>query len=154
MNPLLVVQQGGSLLIRRNNSLLSSEAEFFAEKAWQGNQDRSNEENTHNYKGKDPLERNRFCEELTDPQGSSQDAKGEAHGVVLVYSEEEQAIDENSPDSNVGQDASCKTWVAGMGVCGNSTIPVQSNKSPGKRCGHNWNVNESGVSVVTEVEGR
>lgn len=36
----------------------------------------------------------------------------------------------------------------------NSTIPVYSNKSPSKRSRDNWDVNESRVCIVTEVQRR
>ena len=39
-----------------------------------------------------------------------------------------------------------------MGIDGNSTIPVQSNESPGQGSRNNWDVDETWVSVVTEVE--
>jgi len=40
-------------------------------------------ENTHDDKGKDPLERNGLGQELANPDGGCQDAQCEAHGVVL-----------------------------------------------------------------------
>lgn len=67
----------------------------------------------------------------------------------LVCNEEESTIDQDSPDCNVGNDACCQA----MGIHSDGTIPVQSNKCPrkGSRCG--WDVDESRVGAVAEVEG-
>jgi hypothetical protein len=36
----------------------------------------------------------------------------------------------------------------------NSSIPVQCYKSPGQGSSNNWNVDQSRMSVVTEIQGR
>lgn len=66
----------------------------------------------------------------------------------LVCDEEEKSIDQDAPNSNISYNASCK----GMSIDCNSTIPVQSNKCPRQWSRNNWDVDESWVSVVAEVE--
>lgn len=41
-----------------------------------------------------------------------------------------------------------------MGVDSNGTVPVKSNKCPSQRSGNDWDVDESCVGVMAEVEGR
>jgi hypothetical protein len=41
-----------------------------------------------------------------------------------------------------------------VGIDSNSTIPVESNKSPCKWARDNWDVNESRMCIVAEIEGR
>jgi len=146
---LMVVQQWSSLLVCWNNVLLPAETEFLAENTWNRNTNCDDEQDAHDHKGKDPLESDSLREELTYTQRSSQNAQCEAHGVVLVHDEEKQAIDENTPDGNVSQDASRR----GMGIDRNSTIPVEGNESPCKWTRYNWNVDESRMCVVAEVKG-
>jgi hypothetical protein len=135
---LCVVQQRGSLLVCWDNILLTSEGELLAENAWDSNAKCGNEEDAHNDKSEDPLEGDGLGEKLADTERSSQNAECEAYGVVLchvnnwrlyksrttnlVYNEEEQTIDKNTPDCNVGQDTSCQCRV--VVIEHNSTIPV------------------------------
>lgn len=99
--------------------------------------------------GRTYLERNSLGEELANTQRCRQDAQGEAHGVILICNEEEHSIDQDTPDSNIGNNAS---WQAG-GIEDNGTIPVESNESPGQWSSDGWDVNVSRGSVVAEVEG-
>jgi len=136
-------------LVCWNNILLPAETEFLSENTWKRNTKCSDEQDAHDHKGKDPLESDSLREELTHTQRSCQDAQCEAHGVVLVHDEEKQAIDEDAPDGNVGQDTSrCR-----MRVDRNRTIPVQCNKSPCKWTRYNGNVDESWMCVVAEIKG-
>jgi hypothetical protein len=112
-------------LIRRNNGTFSPEGEFLAKDSWDCDDQGGEEENTHDDEGKDPLECDDLCEELANSDGGCQDAQREAYGIVLlgrlaiivplglwwnqtnfVRDEEEQSIDQDPPDCNIGQNAS------------------------------------------------
>jgi len=147
---LCVVQKRGSLLIRWNNSTLTSETDFLAKDTWYGDDKGRKEENTHDDKGKDPLECKGLCEELSDTEGGSEDAERESHGVILVCNQEETSIDQDTPDGDVRYYASCQV----MGIDGDGAIPVQSNECPCKRPTCGWDVDESRMCVVAEIEGR
>ena len=41
-----------------------------------------------------------------------------------------------------------------MGIGSDCTVPVKSNECPSQRSGNNWNVDESCVGIMAEVEGR
>ena len=86
MCDLVIVQQGSSLLIGRNNSLISAQTDFLAENTRDGNDESGKKEGSHDGKCKDPLECNSLGEELTDAKSSSEVAECEAHGVVLFLS--------------------------------------------------------------------
>lgn len=136
-------------MVRWNNSTLSPEANLFAKDTWNCDDKCGEEQDGHDCKGKDPLECNGLGEELTDTEGSSEDTKREADGIVLVGNEEEESVDQDAPDRNIGQDASCQV----VGIDSDGTIPVQSNKCPCKWSRNNWDVNKSWVGIVSEVEG-
>jgi len=105
-----------------------------------------------------------FEEELTDTERCDQDAECKTNGVVLIFvseyyegegaktdlvsNEEEAANHQNTPDCNVGYDFSCQ----GVGNDGDSSIPVQSHKSPCQRARNSGNVNQSREGTVAEVE--
>lgn len=80
---LLVVQKRCSLLIGWHDCALASEGQLLAKDSWNCDDQGGEEENTHDDKGKDPLERNSLGQELANPDGGCQDAQCEAHGVVL-----------------------------------------------------------------------
>ena len=104
-----------------------------------------------------------MSEELTDANGGGQNTQLKAHGVVLdtvswaqrtstrtdlVCHEEEKSIGQDTPDEEVRNNACYK----GMSIDSDSTVPVQSNKSPCQRSRNNGDVDESWVGVVAEVE--
>jgi len=149
MKDLVVVQKRGSLLVGRYNVLISSEAELLAKDTWNGDDKGSEEENSHDGESKDPLESNDMCGELANAKSSCQYTECEAHGVVLEDNEEEEPIDEDTPDSYIGQDASWETMAVGC----NSTVPVESNKRPCQWPRDNGDMNETGMCVVSEIEG-
>ncbi len=66
------------LLASRNTNLLSKDT-------WDDHNKGSQEKDTHNDKGKDPLEGNCLAEELADTEGGGEDGECEAHGVVLGF---------------------------------------------------------------------
>jgi len=143
----VVVQKRSSLLVGRYDVLFSSEANFLAKDTWNSDDKGGNEEYAHDDKSKDPLECNGSGEELTDPESSCQDAKCEAYGVILEDNEEEEAIDQDAPDCDIGKDTCCQ----GVRIDCNGTVPVQSNKCPCQWSRDNRNVDEPRVCVVAEV---
>lgn len=69
----------------------------------------------------------------------------------LVDDDEEQAVCQNAPDEDVAKDASDE----GLGIRNHDgSIPVDGHESPGQWARHDWQVNESGVCVVAEVQRR
>jgi hypothetical protein len=84
VDPLVVVQQRCTLLVSRNDLTLTSEAELLSEDTWDGDQQGSDEKNSHDDEGEDPLESNGLCEELSNSERSGQDAQSKAHSVVLL----------------------------------------------------------------------
>jgi len=58
----------------------------------EGDQDGEKEQDTHDDKGKDPLEGDDVGEELRDTQRCAENAEVETHGVVLVGDKEEEAV--------------------------------------------------------------
>jgi len=90
---LLVIQQRCSLSVRVDDRGLSSEANLLAKDAWNGNEKGAKEEDSHDSESEDPLECNGLCEELSDADGSRQDAECEANCVILEGYKEEQSID-------------------------------------------------------------
>ena len=68
----------------------------------------------------------------------------------LIDCQEEEAIDEDRPDSNVGKDT-CRQTVR---IDGDGTIPVQSNKVPSQRPRNSWEVNEPWRGWMPKVESR
>ena len=72
---------------------------------------------------------------------------------VATYSEgseEEQSVDQDTPDGDVGEDASSQ---AGS-IKRNSTVPVQRNESPGQWSGDDWEMDKAWGGWVAEVERR
>jgi len=147
-NYLAVLQKRSSLLIRWNDGTFSSERKLLAEDAWDCDDQGGEEEDSHDNEGKDPLECNDLGEELANADRGGQDAQCEAHGVVLVCDEEEQSIYQNTPNRNIGQNAG---WQS-IGINCDGSIPVQSNKCPCQWSRNNWDMDESRVRVVAEVE--
>lgn len=86
VDDLVIVQQGSSLLIGRNNSLISAQADFLAEDTRDGNDESGKKEGSHDGKCKDPLECNSLGEKLTDAKSSSEVAECKAHSIVLFLS--------------------------------------------------------------------
>lgn len=70
--------------------------------------------------------------------------------AYLVNSEEEQSINQDTPDGNVGKDA---CW-QGVGINGDGSIGVQSNESPCQWSSDCRGMNESSVCIVAEVCSR
>jgi len=136
-------------LIGRDNILIISETEFLAKDTWNGDCQGGEEEDCHDGEGKDPLKSKSSGEELTDTKSCGEVAESEAHGVILVDEQEEQSIDQDAPDSDVGDDSSSQM----MSVDSNSTIPVQGQESPSQRSSDGWNMDSASICVVSEIEG-
>jgi len=88
---LVVIQERSSLLVRRNS--VSSEADLLAKEARDSNNKGAEEQSSHDYKGKYPLESDNLSQELTNTEGSCQDTECKAHGIVLESNEEEETVD-------------------------------------------------------------
>jgi len=144
---LVVIQKRSSLLVGWYDVLISSEANFLAKDAWNGDDQSGKEEDSHDDEGKDPLKGNGSGKELPNSESSCQDAKCEAHGIVLEDNEEEQAVNQDTPNCDIGKDARCQV----MGVHSNGTIPVQGNKCPCQWPRNDWDVDESWVGIMSEV---
>jgi len=134
-------------LVSWDNSTLSSEAELLAKDAWDTDYKSGKEQNSHDDESEDPLESNCSGKELADSEGSGEGTQGKSHGVVLVNNEEEQSIDQDTPDGNIGQDTCWET----VSIDSNGSIPVQCNKSPSQWSRNGWQMNESWVCIVAEV---
>lgn len=68
----------------------------------------------------------------------------------LEDNEEEQSVNQNTPDNNVGQNASSQA----VGIDHDSSVPVNGNKGPGQWRRDDWDVDETWVSRVSEIERR
>lgn len=89
-------------------------------------------------------------EELANTERCTKNAKSKSNSPVLVNSKEEQAIDQDTPDGNVGKDA---CWQA-VSIDSDSSIGVQGNEGPCEWSRNSRSMNQSMVCVVTEVCGR
>jgi len=148
---------GGSSVIGEKRSALrvgrlpATEWNVPAQHSRDGDDDCQHEEDGHDGEGEDPLEGDYLTVELRDAEGGGQDAQAEAHGVVLVDNDEESTVRENRPDEDVRKDPSHQTgWV----VDHDGTVPVDCHERPGQGSRHRRCMDESGVGVVSEVEGR
>lgn len=79
---LVVREERGTLLVGRGRALRP--AVLLASPSRDGNCDGGHEQDGHDGEGEDPLECDKLVEELCDANGGSENAEGEAHGVVLV----------------------------------------------------------------------
>lgn len=144
----VVGEQGGTLRVGR---LAASERDVSAQRSRDGDDQRQHEEDGHDGEGEDPLEGDDLAVELRHAEGGGQDAQVEAHGVILVDDDEESTVGKDRPDEDVGEDPSNQTrWV----VDHDGAVPVDGHKRPGKGSRHGRRVDEPGVGVVAEVEGR
>jgi hypothetical protein len=69
----------------------------------------------------------------------------EANGVILKDDKEETTEYQPRPNGNIGNNSS---WEL-MSVNSDGTVPEEQDKSPGERCGDNWDVNETRLGGVT-----
>jgi hypothetical protein len=142
---ILLSEKRSALLISR----CTTPVDLPASRSRNSNNNRSDEKQSHDDKGKDPLEGNHLVKELRNSNSGSKDAKREAHCVILVNHDEEESVCEDGPDEDVSKDTGHKVVRVGNHQ---STVPVDGNKSPGQRSRNNGRVDKSGVGVVTEVE--
>lgn len=131
--------------------LLLSPRKFPSGPSWNGDDESEDEENSHDDKGKNPLEGNDLVGELGDTERGREHAEGEADGVVLVDEDEEKSVDKNGPNEDVAKDAGHQVIRV---VDHESAIPVDGDKGPGQRAGNHRSVDETGIRVVAEVERR
>lgn len=68
--------------------------------------------------------------------------------TYLEDDQEEQSVDQDAPDGNVGQDAS---WQR-VSIHSNGSIPVQGDKVPGQGSSDGGDVDRTRVCIVAEVE--
>ena len=108
------------------------------------------EHNAHDDEGKDPLQRNNLASELSDTNSSSENAEGEAHGVILVDANEEQAIAQDGPDEDITKDTGSQISRVGYHQ---GAVPVNGNKGPCQGCRDDGGMDEARVRVVAEIEG-
>jgi len=101
----MILQKRSSLLVFRNNSCVPSEVGV-AKDTWKSNDKGEQEQGSHDRESENPLESNDLQEELANAESCGQDGERKAHSVVLVCQEEEEAVEQNSPDEDVGHDAS------------------------------------------------
>jgi len=79
-------------LICRDNILILSETNLLAKDAWDGNEEGSDKQGSHDGESEDPLEGDSSDEELVNTERSTDDAKSKTHGIVLVDDKEEPSI--------------------------------------------------------------
>jgi hypothetical protein len=79
-----------------------------------------------------------------------EDAQVETHSIVLVGDKEEQAVAQDGPDHDVGQDSSRGRVCIDSG----STDSKQKNVVQSQRTRHDRNVDESRCSRVSEIKRR
>jgi len=91
-----------------------------------------------------------LSQELADTEGSTKNAELKPYSVVLESDQKEQAVDQNTPDSDVAQDSRSQS----VGIDSDSAVPVESNEGPSQWSGDNWNMDEARVVGVSEVEER
>lgn len=114
-----------------------------------GNRDRGDEQERHDDEGEDPLKGDNLVQELRNANGGSEDAEGEADGVIVVDDDVEAAKDEEGPDEDVAKDAGNQVVRVRHH---DGTVPVNGNESPGQRRRDDGSVDEARVRVVAEVE--
>jgi len=129
----------------------SPPSEFPATPGGHGNGKCHDEEDSHDDKGKDPLQSNNLALELSDTNCCRKNGKGETHGVIIVDDDEKHAVGKNGPNENISEDS--RNQVSGMGHHEGS-VPVNGNKCPCKGSGNDWRVDEARIRVVAEVERR
>jgi len=143
---LAVVEKGSSLLVLGDDRLSTG----CTKSTGDSDNDSRDEESCHDNECEDPLEGNDLSQELADTEGSSKNAERKTHRIILVSNEEEQSINKDAPDSNVGEDSGNET----MGVGHNCTVPVYGNKGPSQRSGNDRNVDETWMGCMAEVQRR
>ena len=104
-NNLLVSQQRRPLAVFADN--LASRERITAHEAWHTDGQREDKEDGTNCEGEDPLklENGKLGEELADTSGESKNRQGKAHGVIFVCGQEEHAVDQDSPNEDIGDDS-------------------------------------------------
>lgn len=142
---LVIIRQEGSALCVSGLGLLLAEGELTALRYSGAHDERQAEQCGHNDEGKDPLESNDLALELSNAQGRRQEAEPEAKDVVLlecqfgdsagefpaakthmVNYKEEQAVDQERPDEDVGENPSNQ---AALMRYHDGTVPVCSKSS-------------------------
>jgi len=96
------------------------------------------------------LEGNELSCELSNAKGGCKDAESEAHSVVLVSQKEEESINKNAPDGNIGKDPGNQ----GVGINHDGTVPVDCHKGPSQWSRDNRDMDESWTSWMAEIERR
>jgi hypothetical protein len=76
---LILCEERGTLLVSRR----TAPVDLSASRGRDSDDDSSDEKQSHDDKGKDPLEGNHLVKELGNSDCSSKDAKREAHSVIL-----------------------------------------------------------------------
>lgn len=79
---LLLGEEGSALLILGSSSV---PADVTASPRGDSDNDGHEEKDSHDDKGKDPLEGDNLAQELRDTEGSREDAEGKSHGVILYH---------------------------------------------------------------------
>jgi hypothetical protein len=120
-NELLVCQQRCPFAVLADN--VAPRERITAQEAWHTHGQRQDKEDGTNREGEYPLklENGKLGEELTDTSGcahislvrtigakarltESENRQGKAHGVILVCSQEEHAVGQDSPNEDIGDD--------------------------------------------------
>lgn len=126
---------------------LTTEANILAKNTWKCNDQGRDKDGCHDGEGENPLERNDLSKELTDTKTCAEHGQGKAHSVILVSSEEEQCVNQDTPNSNVGQNT-CRKAVSIDHDC---TVPVDGDESPGQRPRNDGNMDKSWRGWMAEV---
>lgn len=79
---------------------------------------------------------------------SCQNAEIEAHGIILVKSEEEQTITQETPDGNICDNPGSEM----VGTNGSSSTPEESYEVPCQRSADNGYVHQKWGSRMPEVQ--
>lgn len=145
---ILLGEERGAFLV---GGFSMSPGELSSRPSWDGNDQSEDEKNSHDNKGKDPLEGDNLMGELRNTKRGREHTEGEANGVIFVNKDEKESVDENGPNKDVAKDAGyqvIRVWDH------ESTIPVDCDKSPCQRTGSYRSVDEARIRVVAEVERR
>jgi len=115
---------------------------------WDCDDERDEENDSHDGECKDPLEGKDFGTKLTKSQSSHQERSSKSNVIILENQQEESGEDQEVPDGNVGKDPAGEA----LAVNHDGAVPEEGEFNPGQRQGDGWEVNPSRSRRVAKIE--
>jgi len=128
--------------------MASFNAGLLSKDSWDCDDEREEEDDSHDGECKDPLESKNLGAKLTKSQPSHQERSGKSNVIILENQQEESGEDQEIPDGDVGKDSTCEAGA----VNHNGTVPEEGEFNPGQRQGDGGKVNPFWGSRVAKVE--